>query len=121
MTKTFIEHVNITVTNPAVTAEMLENIFDWNIRWTGSGSSGGTTIHVGTDDHYLAVWSMNENYQPTYNGLNHIGVVVDDLDLIESRVEEQGLEPYHHGNYEPGRRFYFNDPDGIEFEVVSYS
>jgi glyoxylase I family protein len=23
-------------------------------------------------------------------------------------------------DYEPGRRFYYNDEDGIEFEVVSY-
>ena len=121
MTKPFIEHVNITVTNPRKTANLLELLFDWETRWTGSGKSGGTTIHVGTTDHYLAVWSMNEGYKPSYSGLNHIGIVVDDLDLVETKVIELGLKPYNHGDYEPGRRFYFNDPDGIEFEVVSYS
>ena len=30
------------------------------------------------------------------------------------------LEPFNHDDYEPGRRFYFFDWDGIEFEVVSY-
>ncbi|MFT4811430.1 MAG: hypothetical protein ACI9LX_004807 [Paraglaciecola sp.] len=28
--------------------------------------------------------------------------------------------PYNHGDYEPGRRFYFNLEEGIEIEVVSY-
>ena len=31
-----------------------------------------------------------------------------------------GLTPFSHGDYEPGRRFYFFDPDGIEYEVISY-
>ena len=53
--------------------------------------------------------------------LNHVGVQVDDLDTIEMRVKAVGLVPFSHGDYEPGRRFYFLDPDGIEYEVVSYS
>ena len=35
-------------------------------------------------------------------------------------MAEAGLEPFSHGDYEPGRRFYFLDPDGIEYEVISY-
>ena len=31
-----------------------------------------------------------------------------------------GLTAFNHGDYHPGRRFYFLDPDGIEYEVVSY-
>ena len=31
-----------------------------------------------------------------------------------------GYEPCNHADYDPGRRFYFDDEDGIEFEVVSY-
>ena len=30
------------------------------------------------------------------------------------------LHSFNHSDYAPGRRFYFFDPDGIEFEVVSY-
>ncbi len=52
--------------------------------------------------------------------LNHIGVEVDDLDATEARVVAAGLTPFSHADYEPGRRFYFLDPDGIEYEVVSY-
>src|SRR5262249_24999604 len=53
--------------------------------------------------------------------LNHIGVEVDDLAGIEKRVVAAGLRPFGHADYAPGRRFYFLDPDGIEYEVVSYS
>jgi len=53
--------------------------------------------------------------------LNHVGLLVDDLDAAERVVREYGFEPWGHDDYEPGRRFYFFDWDGIEFEVVSYS
>ena len=46
--------------------------------------------------------------------------VVDDLAATEQRVIAAGLKPFNHGHYEPGRRFYFLDHDGIEFEIVAY-
>lgn len=52
-----IEHINLTVTNPAQTAEMLISLFNWHIRWQGPARSGGHTIHVGSEDHYLALYS----------------------------------------------------------------
>ena len=53
--------------------------------------------------------------------LNHIGVEVDDLDAPEARVIAAGLRPFSHADYEPGRRFYFLDPGGVEYEVVRYA
>ena len=53
--------------------------------------------------------------------LNHVGIQVEDLDAVEERVVAAGLVPFSHGDYEPGRRFYFMDWDGIEFEIVSYA
>ena len=52
--------------------------------------------------------------------MNHVGVQVDDLDAVEAKVAAAGLKPFGHGDYEPGRRFYFFDWNHIEFEVVSY-
>jgi predicted enzyme related to lactoylglutathione lyase len=54
------------------------------------------------------------------NGLNHIGVVVADLEATEARVKAAGYVPENHADYEPGRRFYFHDHNGVEIEVVSY-
>ena len=90
---------------------------------------GGDTIHVGEPGNgaaYIALYTNDDvraeggrNYskgQP----LNHVGLLVDDLDAAEQTVSAAGLRPFGHDDYEPGRRFYFFDWDGIEFEVVSY-
>ena len=56
----------------------------------------------------------------TTGALNHIGVTVDDLDAAETLVKAQGFTPVNHADYEPGRRFYFRDHDGVEYELVQY-
>lgn len=123
---TRLEHVNVTVADPATSADLLCRLFGWRIRWQGPGMTTGRTIHVGGDDSYVALFtygdarpSREESYR-TIAGLNHIAVVVDDLDATEARVKAAGLTPMNHADYEPGRRFYFDTPDGIEIEVVSY-
>ena len=120
-----LEHINLTVTNTDATAAILAKIFDWNIRWTGAAKDNGKTIHLGTDNTYLALYSHAEKHlanitNKTIRSLNHIGIQVDDLDAIETKVKAVGLIPYNHGDYEPGRRFYFNLEEGLEIEVVSY-
>ena len=121
-----LEHVNITVSDPAKTAEQLCQLFDWHIRWQGPSQMGGNTVHVGTEDDYVAVYTYDGKPPGSgrtgshKGGLNHIGVVVENLDATEKRINEMGFDTFNHGSYEPGRRFYFLDHDGVEFEVVSY-
>ncbi len=121
-----LEHANFSVSDPQRTADMLCTIFDWQIRWSGASIHDGHTMHVGGQDSYLAIYARDgmrnaaPNDYKTVGAMNHIGVVVDDLDATEARVLEAGFETSNHGDYEPGRRFYFHDHDGIEFEVVSY-
>jgi catechol 2,3-dioxygenase-like lactoylglutathione lyase family enzyme len=119
-----IEHVNVTVSDPERSARLMESLFGWKVRWQGPSQLGGRTIHVGSADHYVALYTADGNYgeEDFRKGrpLNHIGVEVDALDETEARVVAAGLTPFSHGDYEPGRRFYFLDPDGIEYEVVSY-
>ena len=126
MSAAFVEHVNVTVSDPANTAQMLIDIFDWKIRWQGEAIYEGFTIHVGSENSYLALYTLDptsQNYDThrSLAGLNHVALVVDDLDATEQKVISAGFEPTSHADYEPGRRFYFHDHDGIEFEVVSYS
>ena len=121
-----LEHANFSVSDPQRTADMLCTIFDWRIRWSGASIHDGHTMHVGGQDSYLAIYARDgmrkavPNDYKTVGAMNHIGVVVDDLDAAEARVLEAGFQTTNHGDYEPGRRFYFHDHDGIEFEVVSY-
>jgi len=125
MTSLRLEHVNVTVRDPKRTAAILMDVFGWHVRWAGEARDGGHTIHVGSGEHYMALYTgRDETYsdEDFIKGrpLNHVGVEVDDLDATEARVVAAGLTPFSHGDYEPGRRFYFFDPDGIEYEVVSY-
>ena len=123
-----LEHVNVTTADPQSLADILCRLFDWQVRWRGTAIYGGHTIHVGADDNYIAIYGGKPNTRlsapvESYSlcgGLNHIGVVVDDLDAAEARVKKEGFMPHSHADYEPGRRFYFNGPDDIEIEVVSY-
>lgn len=118
-----IEHVNVTVSDPEATATQLQEIFGWHVRWRGPSRGDGRTVHVGTADHYLALYAPpggDARQYPKGEPLNHVGIEVADLDAIEAKVVEAGFTPFSHGDYEPGRRFYFLDRDGIEFEVISY-
>ena len=121
-----LEHVNMTVTDPQATAAWIERVFGWKIRWEGPGMTTGYTVHIGDDDSYVALFTYPETPEPKENsyvtkgGLNHWAVVVDDLEAVEERVRAEGFDPKNHASYEPGRRFYFDDADGIEIEVVQY-
>ena len=119
----FLEHANITVSDPDRLSALLQELCGWHERWRGPSQLGGRTIHVGNDRDYLALYTNDGRGGPFAKGapLNHIALAVDDLDAAETVVVAAGLEPFNHGDYEPGRRFYFYDWDGIEFEIVSYS
>ena len=132
--KGYIEHANLTVSNPDRSAELLKQLLGWVERWRGPSQMGGETIHVGEEANgasYIALYT-NDDVRAAASGnssshfskgqpLNHVGLVVDDLDEAERVVIAAGLEPFSHGDYDPGRRFYFFDWDGIEFEIVSYA
>ncbi len=126
----YLEHTNFTVRNPDSTAKLLADIFGWEVRWSGPSLDIGYTVHLGTPGNggtYLALYApaeVEENEPRSHlniANLNHVGVVVDDLDEIERRVMASGLATTNHGDYEPGRRFYFDLEDGVEIEVISYT
>lgn len=126
MPEAILEHANITVTDVHATAKWMQAVFGWRIRWEGPSIHEGYSLHIGGGTSYLALYHPPEGAGPggntyrTTGGLNHLAVVVDDLDVVEARVIAQGFEPNSHADYEPGKRFYFADADGVEFEVVSY-
>ena len=117
-----LEHANLTVSNPDRSSRLLQDLLGWHERWRGPAMNGGETIHVGDELAYLALYTDHQE-RPRYAKsapLNHVGLQVGDLDRAEQVVLAAGLRPFNHDDYEPGRRFYFFDWDGIEFEVISY-
>ena len=121
-----LEHANITVSDAQQTAAWMEKIFGWHIRWQGEVLNGaGHSIHVGGKDSYLALYTPGhvnppgESSYDTVSGLNHLAVVVEDLDATEAAILDHGFKTESHADYEPGRRFYFHDDDDIQYEVVA--
>jgi catechol 2,3-dioxygenase-like lactoylglutathione lyase family enzyme len=118
-----LEHVNISVSDPARTADLLGALAGWQRRWEGQSMNGGHTIHCGSDQAYVALYTNPAVAGGFAKGapMNHIGIAVTDLGAAEAAVTQAGLEPFSHSHYQPGpRSFYFFDWDHIEWEVVSY-
>ncbi len=123
MPKGCIEHVNLTVSDIHRSARLFTDLLGWKIRWQGPAQGGdGETIHLGDERTFLAFYTDGADHRGQAKGrpLNHVGLLVSDLAEAERTVVAHGLIPFGHGNYDPGKRFYFFDWDGIEFELVNY-
>lgn len=127
MSEAFLEHTNLTVRDPDATARLLVELFGWRVRWQGDAIHNGYTVHVGGENSYLALYAHPSERRPPIDnhchlrGLNHLGIVVDDLEASEQAILAAGYQTRSHADYEPGRRFYFEDKDGLEFEVICYN
>ena len=119
-----LEHVNLTVSNLDRSIDFYCRLLDLRVRWRGTLNSGLAGAHVGDDDMYIALFQSSEPGQVGSDyegvGLNHFGFVVDGLDDYKGRLIEMGFPPHSEQDYDPGRRLYVRDPDGIEIELVEY-
>jgi catechol 2,3-dioxygenase-like lactoylglutathione lyase family enzyme len=123
----FLEHVNLTVSDLDRSIDFYGRLLGLEVRWRRAADGDlPAAAHVGDARHYIAMFeapgeSARSRVDYDTVGLNHFGFVVDDLDAARARLEELGIEPHHDADYEPGRRFYLLDPDGIEVELVEYA
>lgn len=126
MSQARLEHANITVSDVHATAAWMGRVFGWKTRWEGESIYKGYSLHVGSENQYLALYTPPNalgdapNTYQIRGGLNHLAVVVQNLEATEALVRAENFELGEHFDYEPGRRFYFHDENGIEFEVVEY-
>ena len=120
----FLEHVNMTVSDLDRATRFYQDLFGFRVRWQGKTTDGQPAAHVGDDRCYLALFEATKpgRFEADYlqAGINHIGLVVDDLAVMKARLTDLGVKPDHEADYEPGRRLYFFDHDGIEVELVEY-
>src|SRR5690348_15191006 len=88
-----IEHANLTVSDIERESALFQKLLGWRERWRGAARDGGETIHVGDDRSYLALYTDRQPHARFAKGepLNHVGVVVDDLDAAEQVVLDAGL------------------------------
>jgi catechol 2,3-dioxygenase-like lactoylglutathione lyase family enzyme len=120
----FLEHVNMTVADVEKSAEFYCKLLDLKLRWRGTTSDGRPAAHVGNDRSYFAFFGATKpgKSKSDYHvaGLNHFGLTVDNLEATKDRLVELGVTPHSEQDYDPGKRLYFFDPDGIEVELVEY-
>ncbi len=119
-----LEHVNLTVADVDRSVAFYGELLGMTLRWRGHTADGREAAHVGDDDSYLAFFAAKQTARAINDylvvGLNHFGFVVDSLATAKERLVALGIEPHSEQDYEPGRRLYFFDPDGIEVELVEY-
>lgn len=119
-----LEHVNVTVSDVERSARFYCELLDLQVRWRGKNARGADAVHVGDDRSYVAFFQGEGQGQPppdyTTVGLNHVGFVVDSLDDAKQTLAKFELAAHAEHDYEPGRRVYFFDHDGVEVELVEY-
>lgn len=120
----FIEHVNLTVSDLERAIAFYRDLFGYSVRWKGKCHSGQPAAHVGDERCYLALFEAPSEGRAPHDyddvGLNHVAFVVEDFEAVKQRLKGLGVDTHLEADYEPGRRFYFFDPDGIEVEIVTY-
>ncbi len=123
----YLEHANITVENAEKTMEFLKTAFpDFELRGQGSlQNQSGKWVHFGNEIFYFALQQCDDHLSETgtrylNDGINHVGMVVEDLDGIVGRLGEKGYSGYESDPHPYRRRAYYFDPNGIEWEFVQY-
>ncbi len=124
-----LEHANLTVPDVDEAIRFVQTAFpDFKIRWDGKSFIGSRTVHIGTDETYLALNDARHDAAEPWvpysgkPGLNHLGYEVDDADGVRERLAAAGYNDSTVPNEHPHRkRVYFHDAFGNDWEFVEYT
>jgi hypothetical protein len=122
-----VEHINLVSSNVDKTVAFLQTaIPSWHIRGQGSSKKCPRWIHFGDDETYLCIedrgFGEKSNHETYHHvGVNHIGIVVDDVVALAERMREMDYkEGLHAPDHNSRSRYYFFDHDDFEYEFVEY-
>ncbi|MEH6578613.1 MAG: VOC family protein [Amphritea sp.] len=126
---TRIEHANITVPDIDAAIKFLKIVApDFEVRKDCTPAGSYRWVHIGNEDYYFALQQPHLDAEPEERltayknyGVNHIGLVVSELQSIESKLLESGYEqsiatPQEHFR----KRAYYFDEAGFEWELIEY-
>lgn len=125
----YLEHANITVPDVEAAIRFLKTIDPtFRIRHDEKPPGSHRWVHIGTEESYFALQephldSSPEDKRRPYRdiGVNHLGLVVDDLEQVVRRLEENGYRKGIDGEENPHRkRAYYYDSANFEWELVQY-
>jgi catechol 2,3-dioxygenase-like lactoylglutathione lyase family enzyme len=121
-----LEHANITVTDVDRAVDFLITALpEFRVRGEGVGPDGRRWLHVGSDSDYIALNEAGPGDGPEsithWQGVNHLGFVVDDAEAVKRRLMAKGYREGFVAESHPHRlRIYLLDGDGNEWEFVQY-
>jgi len=123
-----LEHANITVRDIDGMIRFIRTALPgWRIRHDETDADGERWVHIGSDDHYLALNKATEPPAEPWEpyggkpGVNHLAFEVDDVDAVRDRLRAAGYTDTTVPNAHPHRRrVYFNDAEGNDWEFVQY-
>ncbi len=121
----YMEHFNMNVSNLDNAIQFFKTAFpDFDVR--GGGAVDGVKwLHFGNDDTYIAMTERplktSEIDKYSTPGINHVGFVVNDVEALAKRMEENGFKRDYPKQVQRYRiRDYFADADGNQYEFVEY-
>ncbi|MGA7980095.1 MAG: VOC family protein [Chromatiaceae bacterium] len=121
-----IEHASITVRDMRATVGFITTALpEFKIRGQDI-SNPCAWLHVGTEETYIALTrapSTDPRGRVAYHdlGVNHVGIVVDDVGEVVARLEAAGFQQSSEPEVSKWRRrFYFLDADGLQWEFIQY-
>ena len=129
MSKSYLEHANITVPDIDAAIAFLRAVNPSIImRRDEVHPEGYRWVHVSFGNSYIALEEPHSKSstlkctQPYQDfGINHLGLVVDDLTSTIARMDAAGFKRGTLGeNIQSRQRVYYLDSAGMEWELVEY-
>ena len=131
LTPNRLEHANLTVADIDRSARLLRALLPhWQVRGSGlADTDAGPTrwLHLGDDFQYVALYAAAPGAPPPRAGgnhpVNHLGLVVDDVEAALARAAAEGVPLDHIGGATTHRRSAYLRlvPEGLEIELVQYT
>ena len=125
---TQLEHANLCVSDIDGMIKFLQTALpDFIIRHDETDTDGDRWVHIGNDKTYIALNNSSQKDSSDWApysgkpGVNHLGYMVDSVELVRNRLRAGGyIESTVKNNHPFRKRLYFYDPEGRDWEFVEY-
>jgi len=124
MTKVTFEHIHLRSPNPEATARFYEEMFGAEVIRSAPGGKARIDLNLGGQAIFIAEVTPGDKTAPApdspYQGLDHIGLRVDDIDATVTALKAKGvaftMEPT---TIRPGVRIAFlRAPENVSIELL---
>lgn len=116
-----LDHVNFNVKNLQETVDWYKDLFGFEVKEEGFGSTGNPYKIIGKPGAiYMALYENNDGVSDS-SSLNHIGFNLENFDESINVLKKKGIKLGYGGviEYPESLSAYITDPNGVEIELSS--